>query len=82
MGQNPVPPVNIPIPTRIGSTMGGAPIPKMVPSVLTHRHTRVAPVDGAGGVVSPGLLPLKELVVVLHAKPRRRHRTGSTSSKV
>ena len=27
-GQNPVPPVNIPIPTKIGSKMGGAPIPK------------------------------------------------------
>ena len=26
MGQNPVPPVNIPIPTKIGSKMGGAPI--------------------------------------------------------
>ena len=28
MGQNHVPPVNIPIPTKIGSKMGGAPIPK------------------------------------------------------
>ena len=30
MGQNqkPVPPVNIPIPTKIGSKMGGAPTPK------------------------------------------------------
>ena len=25
MGQNPVPPMNIPIPTKIGSKMGGAP---------------------------------------------------------
>ena len=30
MGQNPVPPANIPIPTKIGSKMGGAPL------VLTH----------------------------------------------
>ena len=28
MGQKPVPPVNIPIPTKIGSKMGGAPTPK------------------------------------------------------
>ena len=28
MGQNPVTPVNIPIPTKIGSKMGGAPTPK------------------------------------------------------
>ena len=27
MGQNPVPPVNIPMPTKIGSKMGGAPKP-------------------------------------------------------
>ena len=33
MGQNPVPPVNIPIPTEIGCTY-----PKMVPLVLTHTH--------------------------------------------
>ena len=39
MGQKPVPPVNIPIPTKIGSKMGGAPkTPKMVPLVLTHSH--------------------------------------------
>ena len=36
-GQNPVPPVNISIPTRIGSKMGGAQIPQHgVPLVLTH----------------------------------------------
>ena len=36
MGQNPIPPVNIPIPTQIGSRMGGAPkTPKWDPSVLT-----------------------------------------------
>ena len=29
MGQNPVPPVNIPIPTKTGSKIGGAPTPKM-----------------------------------------------------
>ena len=28
MGQKPVPPVNIPIPTKLGSKMGGAPTPK------------------------------------------------------
>ena len=31
MGQNPVPPVNIPIPTKIGSEMGGALTPKWDP---------------------------------------------------
>ena len=36
MGQNPVPPMNIPIPTKIGSKMGGA--PKTLPLVLTHGH--------------------------------------------
>ena len=39
MGQNPVPPVNIPIPTKIGSKMGGEfTYPRMVPLVLTHSH--------------------------------------------
>ena len=28
MGQNPVPPVNIPIPTKIGSKLGGAYLPQ------------------------------------------------------
>ena len=32
MGQNPSPPVNIPIPTKIGSKMGGAPTRKWDPS--------------------------------------------------
>ena len=31
IGQNHVPPVNIPIPTKIGSKMSGAPIPKWDP---------------------------------------------------
>ena len=31
MGQNLVPPVNIPIPTKMGSKVGGAPIPKWDP---------------------------------------------------
>ena len=31
MGQHPVSPVNIPIPTKIGSQMGGAPTPKWDP---------------------------------------------------
>ena len=31
MGQNPVPPANIPIPTKIGSKMGGAPTPNWDP---------------------------------------------------
>ena len=31
MGQNSVPPVNTPIPTKIGSKMGGAPTPKWDP---------------------------------------------------
>ena len=43
MGQNPVPPVNIPIPTKIGSKMGGAPTSKMVPLVLTGRMTKPNP---------------------------------------
>ena len=40
MNQNPVPPVNIPIPTKIGSKMGGAPTNQNgIPLVLTHSHT-------------------------------------------
>ena len=31
MGQNPIPPVNIPISTTVGSKMGGAPTPKWNP---------------------------------------------------
>ena len=31
MGQNPVPPVNMPIPTKIKPKMGGAPIPRWDP---------------------------------------------------
>ena len=34
MGQNPVPPVNIPIPTKIPTKMGGAPTPNGIPLVL------------------------------------------------
>ena len=42
MGQNPVPPVNIPIPTKIPTKMGGAPTPKWDPkTVLTHSHMEV-----------------------------------------
>ena len=43
MGQSPVPPENIPIPTKIGSKMGGEfTYPKMVPLVLTHSHIKKA----------------------------------------
>ena len=36
MGQKPVPPVNIPIPTKIGPKMGGEfTYPKLLPLVLT-----------------------------------------------
>ena len=38
-GQNPVPSVNIPIPTKIGSKMGGAPTPKRIPLVLTTAYS-------------------------------------------
>ena len=38
MGQTPVPPVNIPIPTKIGSKMGGAPTPKWDPDPQPSDH--------------------------------------------
>ena len=39
MSQNPIPPVNIPIPTKIGSKMGGAPTPKWDPIGFdNHSH--------------------------------------------
>ena len=40
MGQNPVPPVNIPIPTIIGSKMGGAPTPKWDPISLDRPYLK------------------------------------------
>ena len=46
MGQNPVPPVNIPIPTKIGSKMGGEfTYPKTLPLVLTHSHMADSQLD-------------------------------------
>ena len=49
MVQNHVPPVSIPIPTKIGSKMGGAPTPKWDPKeVLTHSHF-----SRCGGVTRP-----------------------------
>ena len=51
MGQNPVPPVNIPIPSNIGSKMGGEfTYPKMVPLVLTHSHIKIIPVWPRSGM--------------------------------
>ena len=42
MGQEPVHPVNIPIPTKIGSKMGGTPTNQNgIPLVLTHRHVEL-----------------------------------------
>ena len=39
VGQKPVFPVNLPIPTKLGSNMSGEfTYPKMVPLVLTHSH--------------------------------------------
>ena len=38
MGQKPVPPVNIPIPTKIGSKMVGAPTPKWDPIASYFVH--------------------------------------------
>ena len=40
MGQNPVPPVNIPIPTKIKPKMGSAPTPKWDPIGLTYSHAK------------------------------------------
>ena len=51
MGQNPVPPVKIPIPTKIDKD-GWCTYPKMVPLVLTHSH--LAP--GWGSEVSSVLV--------------------------
>ena len=51
MGQNPVPPVNIPIPTKIGPKMGGEFTyqPKWDALVLTHGH-----LISAGGAMAQG----------------------------
>ena len=43
MGHTPVPPVNIPIPTKILTKMGGAPTPKWHPLVLTTTAISVCP---------------------------------------
>ena len=42
MGQNPVPPVNIPIPTKIGSKMSGAPTPKWGPIGIDPQPNELA----------------------------------------
>ena len=47
MGQNPVPPVNIPIHTKID---GWCTYPKMVPFVLSHSHLAIK--GGQGLLVS------------------------------
>ena len=46
MGRNPVPPVNIPIPTKKKQN-GWCSYPKMVPLVLTHSHLLLFVVKGA-----------------------------------
>ena len=67
MGQNPVPPVNIPIPTETGSKMGGEfTCPKIVPLVLTHgrltmgtnthAHTHT-PISNGGWLAAPAAWP-------------------------
>ena len=47
-GSNPVPPVNIPIPSKIGSKMGGAPTPKWAPIGFDPRPNRGSPVTESG----------------------------------
>ena len=44
MGQKPVLPVNIPIPTKIGQN-GWCTYPKMVPLVLIHSHLAIGSAD-------------------------------------
>ena len=46
-----VPPVNISIPTQIGSKMGGAPIPKTVPLALNHGQQGIVSTKGTGNLV-------------------------------
>ena len=50
VGQNPVPPVNIPIPTKIGSKMGSAPAPNRIPLVLPHSHVNFAEIAWRRGL--------------------------------
>ena len=41
MGPNPVPPVNIPVPTKIVSKMGGAPTSKWDPAIGVDNHSQI-----------------------------------------
>ena len=56
MGQNPVPPVNIPIPTEIDKS-GWRTYPKMVPLVLTHSHKYATHQKALGPRLPSGWLP-------------------------
>ena len=51
MGQNPVPPVNIPIPTKIDKN-GWCTYPKMVPLDSTHSHVFVSQASDAQNSIS------------------------------
>ena len=58
MGQKPVPPVNIPIPTKIDSN-GWCTYHKMIPLVLSHSHfvmNRCGSVARRSGLLGSGLL--------------------------
>ena len=62
MDQNPVPPVNIPIPTKIGSEMGGAPTNQNgIPLALTQYTHRASSsgVDSLPGAPNRRLQPLR-----------------------
>ena len=64
MGQDPVPPVNIPIPTKIGSKMGGAPTPKWDPIGLDPQPVGIS---SFGRFWSPGSA-LQEANAVISAQ--------------
>ena len=49
MGQSPVPPVNIPIPTKIGSKMGGATAPKWDFLGFNHGHMTLSLIHWSPG---------------------------------
>ena len=56
MGQNPIPPVNVPIPTKIGSKMGGEFMYPKMGSKTVLTTTAVFGLQGGGLQAAPGAL--------------------------
>ena len=79
MGQKPVPPVNILIPTKIGSRMGGAPTNQnRIPLALTTTaHIIIIHyIRAFGGVSNGARLPAVHPALDAFARPQRRSRSG------